>query len=149
MAPLAAGLAVLLIALLFAHAFLSTDVKRLARGMRGMAGIVLALLAIGLVLMGRVGFAFLAGSVAWAILTGGRVGTNPFGRQGGGSAGPPASGAMSRAEALKVLGLGESAKEADIRAAHRRLIAQIHPDRGGSDYLAAKINQAKDVLLGR
>jgi curved DNA-binding protein CbpA len=54
---------------------------------------------------------------------------------------------MSRSEALKVLGLEEGATEEHIRAAHRRLILQTHPDKGGTSYLAAKINEAKDVLL--
>jgi hypothetical protein len=58
-----------------------------------------------------------------------------------------ASSGMSRAEALKVLGLQEGASEDDIRAAHRRLMLQNHPDKGGTDYIAAKINEAKDVLL--
>jgi hypothetical protein len=57
------------------------------------------------------------------------------------------SGAMSRAEALAVLGLKEGATADQVRTAHRRLMKEFHPDRGGSDYLAAKINQAKDVLL--
>jgi hypothetical protein len=57
------------------------------------------------------------------------------------------SGDMNRKEALEVLGLGEEATEKDIIAAHRSLMQKVHPDRGGSDYLAAKINQAKDTLL--
>lgn len=59
----------------------------------------------------------------------------------------PSSGAMSLSEALAVLGLEEGPSKREIIRAHRKLMQKMHPDRGGSDFLAAKINQAKDVLL--
>lgn len=58
-----------------------------------------------------------------------------------------ASGKMTREEALAVLGLHGSPTPEEIKAAHRNLMKQFHPDRGGTDYLASKINMAKDVLL--
>jgi hypothetical protein len=56
---------------------------------------------------------------------------------------------MSVEEAYDILGLASGADEATIKAAHHRLMMQVHPDHGGSDYLATKINRARDVLLGR
>jgi hypothetical protein len=53
---------------------------------------------------------------------------------------------MTRAEALQVFGLDESATREDVQREYRRLMRQVHPDLGGSSYLAAKINEAKDVL---
>ena len=72
-------------------------------------------------------------------------GEAPFGQQ---QAPGDSGGDMGRSEALAILGLAEGATEEDIVAAHRKLMQKIHPDRGGNNYLAAKINQAKDLLLG-
>jgi hypothetical protein len=67
--------------------------------------------------------------------------------------GAPATGgggravsAMSRSEALQVLGLPEDASQEDVQKAHRRLLQKLHPDHGGSDYLAQRINAARDRL---
>ncbi len=56
---------------------------------------------------------------------------------------------MDRAEAYRVLGLQSGAGRDEIQAAYRRLIQRVHPDQGGSSDLAARINQARDVLLRR
>jgi hypothetical protein len=76
----------------------------------------------------------------------GAEGTEDSGKSGA----DPQSGsrpAMTRAEALAMLGLAATASAADIRDAHRRLMMRLHPDHGGSDYLAARLNEARDLLL--
>lgn len=70
------------------------------------------------------------------------------GREESESPPPAASGPMSREEAFAVLGLEPGASDSEIREAHHRLMKRLHPDQGGSTFLATKINQAKDLLLG-
>ena len=61
---------------------------------------------------------------------------------------PPTRVTLEREEAYKVLGLQPGASKEAIKAAHRRLMQRVHPDHGGSDELAARVNKAKDLLLG-
>lgn len=64
-----------------------------------------------------------------------------------GKGGAPGSGAMTQQEAYEILGLQPGAGEEAVREAHRALMKRIHPDAGGTSGLAARVNQAKDVLL--
>ena len=64
-----------------------------------------------------------------------------------GAAPAPTSHHMTAERARAVLGVSAEAGADEVRAAHRRLIARLHPDGGGSDYLAAEINQARDALI--
>ncbi|HLV76480.1 MAG TPA: DnaJ domain-containing protein [Marinobacter sp.] len=79
---------------------------------------------------------------------------------GDGAAGPgpqhghgqgPASvtGAMTVQEACDILGVRPGCSREEVMAAHRKLMLKVHPDRGGNDYLAAKLNEARDVLVGK
>uniref|UniRef100_A0A7R9VG70 J domain-containing protein n=1 Tax=Chlamydomonas euryale TaxID=1486919 RepID=A0A7R9VG70_9CHLO len=56
---------------------------------------------------------------------------------------------MTKREAALILGLRESAGEERIKDAHRRIMIANHPDSGGSSFVAAKVNEAKDILLGK
>lgn len=124
------------------------DIKSLGAWVLALAGISLALM---LILTGRAGIAISAallfGPLLWqqwkkAQGTGDRRGPRA-------SAPPPrTTNGMTAAEAFQVLGLKPGATDAEIRDAHRRLMMAAHPDHGGSDWLATRINQARDVLLG-
>ena len=62
---------------------------------------------------------------------------------------PPPGGIASDEEAASILGVASGASVDEVRAAHKRLIARLHPDQGGTDFLAAQINAARDRLIGR
>jgi hypothetical protein len=98
-------------------------------------GVALALFLLGLRLMttGRPlpGAALMAGAILWAAYRRGRSGAR----------------AMPVEDARKLLGVGPGASLAEIRDAHRRLIARVHPDTGGSAELANRINVARDILV--
>src|ERR1700722_15564145 len=120
-----------------------TSVKALFAWIAALGGLSLALL---LILTGRGGIALGALTLfgpllyqRWQAARGRRIG-GIGSRSGSGSA---RSGPMSRDEAYEVLGLHVGASDTDIREAHRRLMRGAHPDAGGSDWLAARINQAR------
>jgi hypothetical protein len=79
---------------------------------------------------------------------GGGAGTGGAGTRGAGSSGArSARGDMTVDEAYAILGLSAGATPDQIKEAHRRLMVKLHPDHGGSGYLATQINRARDVLL--
>ena len=86
----------------------------------------------------------------WRDVAGGDAasGARGSGAGSGGGASPWTQTGMSEAEAREVLGVAEDASESDIEAAYRSEMKRAHPDQGGSDWMAAKVNQAKDLLLG-
>lgn len=137
------ALAVLMGALgMFSRAQIS-DIKRFGVWVAAIGGLALAAL---LLLTGRGAAAISAllflGPMVWQWMA-------PKIAAPGAKPSPRAApGTMTRAEAFEILGLKPGAGDADIRAAYHRLMRAAHPDAGGSDWLAARINQARDTLLG-
>jgi DnaJ homolog subfamily C member 19 len=127
-----------------------TTVKSLFAWIIALGGISLALL---LLLSGRGGIALgaltLFAPLIWQRWRASHPAATAFGRQQQAPPPPPRrQGNMTREEAYQVLGLHPGATEAEIRAAHHRLMRTAHPDSGGSDWLATRVNQARDVLVG-
>lgn len=60
---------------------------------------------------------------------------------------PQKTGDLSKAEACEILGLGENPSRAQVEAAYKKLIQKVHPDHGGSDWLAARLTAARNRLL--
>jgi DnaJ family protein C protein 19 len=153
------GLLVLFIGVSALRWFGRADPKDVRKAINwGVLSLIL-LVIVGLMVTGRMGAA-MAGLVVLAGWIGRILSVVQMGRQfrdmfggrsanAGEGAGPPpnSGGAMSVAEAARILGVAPNAGEDDVKAAYRRLMSQLHPDHGGSDYLAAKVNQAKDVML--
>ncbi len=122
-----------------------------------------AVVAIALAATGRLNWIFAAVSAAlpfiWRLasllrflpwiarLTGHGRTASADGNGPGGSRAARADGRMSREEAAELLGITPDADREAILAAHRRLMQRLHPDRGGTDYLAARLNEARDRLL--
>jgi hypothetical protein len=146
------GFLVLIAVLLLSRWVAAADPARLVKTVRWTL-IILVVVALGAIAWaGRfLLMAYVLPFLIPALIRGGlgSLGRRAPGRQQGGQdRARPSSSAMSREDAYAVLGLDPGASETMIREAHRRLMAKVHPDRGGSDYLAAQINQARDVLLG-
>ncbi len=148
MIPLLLGVATLVVMMaalgMFSRAQVAT-IKSFGVWFLAIGGLALAAL---LFLTGRGGIAIAAlamlGPSVWSWMRPSVTGGAPrFGV-------PPrkATGGMSREEALEVLGLHPGVSNADIQAAYVRLMRAAHPDSGGSDWLAARINQARDTLMG-
>jgi hypothetical protein len=145
------GAAILTVLLLGLRAFeraSAASIYLLLKWIAAFGGVALTIL---LFLSGRgpqalAGLVFV-GPLLWRRWHQGNIGAGPGGTAG---ASPPRSqgSAMSRAEAYEVLGLKSGASPDEVHAAHRRLMRLAHPDTGGSDWLASRVNQARDVLLG-
>lgn len=100
-------------------------------------GMIVSLLLASRVFGARVLYAFIPAIQRWMT-----------GDEQTASAAPPATSSyMSRKEAALILGIEENAPAEEVRSAYKKLMLKLHPDAGGNDYLAGKLNQARETLL--
>lgn len=110
--------------------------------------IILGLLAFLILLRGNVPIGSILGLLAFLSAQGGLW--RFFVRDDGpgiSANAPPNTIPMTREEALEILGLSGNPDPTEIKDAHRKMMLKVHPDQGGSDYFASKLNQARDMLL--
>ena len=149
MIPVALGLVALAVLLWAARGFARAQVANVKALLGWVAALAGLTVATGLLLTGRgagaIGMLIVFGPLAWSWWQESKLTPKPG--TGSRRAPPRRAGRMPRAEALDVLGLHDPVTEAEVRAAYLRLIRVAHPDGGGSDWLAARVNQARDTLL--
>ncbi len=151
MIALLAGFALLALLLLGGGALARAPVALIRRILTVLVGGVgVALVGLLLVLTGRVGMLLslwrLYGRFGLSGLAGmaGRAGARPSGWPPPG----PSANRMTRADAQAILGVGEGAGAEEINSAWKKLMMKVHPDHGGTDALAARVNEARRTLLG-
>lgn len=135
--------------------FSKADPKEIVRLFKWAIAVLLVVIMIGLALTGKAILAFAAfpALLVWfqryrTIMQGLRAFKGFMsGKPKGAGAKPDPNAPMTREEALDILGLEPDACEAEIKAAYYRKIKEVHPDLGGSDEGAARINRAKEILL--
>jgi hypothetical protein len=152
------GIAALALVTFLVRGYLRANPKRLARNVYVVGGLGAIAIGVVLTLSGRAGIGVGLLAIGLPLLARASFVNDLDGRKsiGGEDAerdlhtrrrDPPRQGAMSEKEAYEILGLDPGAGAEEIRSAHRALMKKVHPDQGGSPYLASRVNQAKDVLL--
>jgi hypothetical protein len=153
------GMIALLVVVWFARGFLKANPAILSMGVRTTGGIAALAAAAFLMLRGQIELGGLLAVVGLGLLGQRALLAAYFDRRNAGwredadsgaaagKADPARSGKMTEEEAYQILGIAPGASAEEIGRAHRQLMKKLHPDQGGSNYLAARVNAAKDVLL--
>jgi len=156
------GVVALLIILWFMHKYVQANPRGMAWLLQRAGGIALLIAAAFLTMRGQFVAALPLGLMGFGLL--GWMPSLSVGYFDGGGAGrredaqhgadarqraAPGAGKMTEEEAYQILGLQPGAGAEEIGQAYRSLMKKLHPDQGGTTYLAARINEAKDVLLRR
>jgi hypothetical protein len=142
------GIALLLVGLLLIALVTQVTARNLKLTALAIVFIAAATALLIFAIAGRYGLAAPAGALAlwgmraYLLARQIRAGAQPTGRNAA-----QRGKTMGRAEALEILGLQEGATPDEIEAAYKALIVKNHPDQGGTDWLAARLNEARDILL--